>query len=279
MIVTLKTILGLADAKKIAIGAFNVAELEGIQSVLGAAEELGQPVIIQFVPIHEEYIKMETLGPIMVMMADKAAVPVCVHLDHCSDFDTIKRALDMGFSSVMYDGSMLSFEENAANTKAAVEIASGYGASVEAEIGAMDSEDGAAADSCYTEPDEAEKFVKLTGIDALACSFGTVHGLYKAEPKLDFPRIKEIRDKIGIPIVMHGGSGVSDEDFKKCIANGVRKINYYTYRAKKGGEYVKKKCMETEGPVFFHDITCWAREVMTEDIGHAMEVFSGISGK
>ena len=158
MRVTLKTILGLADAKKIAIGAFNVAELEGIQSVLGAAEELGQPVIIQFVPIHEEYIKMETLGPIMVLMADKAAVPVCVHLDHCSDFDTIKRALDMGFSSVMYDGSMLSFEENAANTKAAVEIASGYGASVEAEIGAMDSEDGAAADNCYRKFCETDRY-------------------------------------------------------------------------------------------------------------------------
>lgn len=279
MIVTLETILELADAKKMAIGAFNVTELEGIQSVLNAAEELGQPVIIQFVPIHEEYIKLETLGPIMVMMADKASVPVCVHLDHCGNFDMIKRALDMGFSSVMYDGSMYSFEENVANTKTAVEIASGYGGSVEAEIGAMNSEDGTAEDDSYTDPDEAEKFAKLTGIHALACSFGTVHGLYKAEPKLDFPRIKEIRDRIGIPIVMHGGSGVSDEDFKKCIANGVRKINYYTYRAKKGGEYVKKKCMETEGPVFFHDITCWARDVMTQDVRHAIEVFSGINGK
>lgn len=279
MIVTLKTILGIADAKKTAVGAFNVSELEGIQAVLGAAEKLGQPVILQFAPVHEEYIKLETLGPIMVMMAENATVPVCVHLDHCGDFDMINRVLDMGFSSVMYDGSMLPFEENVANTRAAVEIASKYGASVEAEIGAMNSEDGSAADDCYTEPDEAEKFVGLTGIDALACSFGTVHGLYKAEPKLDFPRIKEIHDKIGISIVMHGGSGVSDEDFKKCIANGVRKINYYTYRAKVGGEYVKKKCMETEGPIFFHDITCWAREAMMADIEHAMKVFSGISGE
>lgn len=275
MIVSMKTVLDIADAENMAIGAFNVTELEGIQAVLGAAEELGQPVILQFAPVHEEYISLKTLGPIMVLMADKAKVPVCVHLDHCDNFDMIREALDMGFSSAMYDGSMLPYEKNCAYTKAAVEIAQMYGASVEAEIGAMNSEDGKAQNDCYTDPKEAGNFVKATGIDALACSFGTVHGLYTAEPKLDFDRIEKIRETIGIPIVMHGGSGVSDEDFRKCIDRGVRKINYYTYRAKAGGEYVKQKCMETDGPVFFHDITCWARDCMKEDVLHAMRVFSG----
>lgn len=275
MIVSMKTILEIADAENIAIGAFNVTELEGIQAVLGAAEELGKPVIIQFAPVHEEYISLNTLGPIMVMMAEKATVPVCVHLDHCDNFDMIRNALEMGFSSIMYDGSMLPFEKNCAYTKTAVEIARMYGASVEAEIGAMNSEDGKAQNDCYTDPDEAKRFVDATGIDALACSFGTVHGLYTAAPNLDFDRIVKIREKIGIPIVMHGGSGVSDEDFRKCIERGVRKINYYTYRAKAGGEYVKQKCMETEGPVFFHDITCWARDCMKADVLHAMSIFNG----
>lgn len=275
MIVSLKAVLDIADAEKTAIGAFNVTELEGIQAVLEAAEELGKPVILQFAPVHELYISLKTLGPIMVMMAEKARVPVCVHLDHCGDFSMIRDALEMGFSSVMYDGSALSFEQNCANTRTAVEIAKRCGASVEAEIGAMNSEDGQAQDDCYTDPEEAKKFVEATGIDALACSFGTVHGLYKAEPKLDFGRIEKIRSLIGIPIVMHGGSGVSDEDFCQCISKGVRKINYYTYRAKAGGEYVKQKCMEAEGPVFFHDVTCWARDCMKQDVLHAMRVFTG----
>lgn len=275
MIVSMKTILEMADAENIAIGAFNVAELEGIQAVLESAEELGKPVILQFAPVHEAYISLDTLGPIMVLMADKAKVPVCVHLDHCDNFDMIRNALEMGFSSVMYDGSTLPFEKNCAYTKTAVEIAKLYWASVEAEIGAMNSEDGKAQNDCYTDPKEAKQFVEATGIDALACSFGTVHGLYTAAPKLDFERIVKIRESIGIPIVMHGGSGVSDEDFLKCIARGVRKINYYTYRAKAGGEYVKQKCMETDGSVFFHDITCWAKDRMKEDVRHAMRVFCG----
>lgn len=274
MIVTLKAILEIAEAQNIAIGAFNVAELEGLQAILEAAEEESQPVILQFAPVHEQYITLDTMGPILVMMAEKARIPVCVHLDHCDDFDMIRRALDMGFSSVMFDGSAMPFEKNCAYTKMAVEIADGYGASVEAEIGSMNSEDGKAADHCYTDPDQAQAFVKATHVDALACSFGTVHGLYTAAPCLDFDRIEQIRRETGIPIVMHGGSGVSDEDFHACIDRGVRKINYYTYRAKAGGEYVKKKCLEADGPVFFHDISCWARECMKEDVRHAIRVFS-----
>lgn len=274
MIVTLKSILEIAEVNDIAIGAFNVCELEGAQAVIEAAEQLGQPVIVQFAPVHSQYISFDLMGQILVMMADQAQIPVCVHLDHCDDFDLIRKALDMGFSSVMFDGSTMSFEKNCAYTNMAVELAAAYGASVEGELGSMNSEGGIAARTCFTDPDQAKEFVDRTKIDALACSFGTVHGLYTDKPNLDFERIEAIRHAARIPIVMHGGSGISAEDFRHSIRSGVRKINYYTYRAKVGGEYVKKKCMETNEPVFFHDIACWGRESMKEDVLQAMRIFS-----
>ena len=253
--------------------------------MLQAGEELNQPVILQFAPVHESIIPMSVIGPVMVMMAEKASVPVAVHLDHGDDLNMLKKALDMGFTSVMYDGSALSFEENAANTRIAVEMAGVYGASVEAEIGAMgrqefssigEGEEGEATEGCYTDPEQAEQFAEATGIDALACSFGTVHGLYLTEPKLDFDRISQIRSRTGLPIVMHGGSGVSDQDFRKCIENGVRKINYYTYLAKAGGMHVKEKAMEGSGYVFYHDVTLWGIEAMKKDVLHTIKVFSNL---
>lgn len=285
MLITMKAILELAEAKNIAIGAFNITSLEGIQAVLQASEKLNQPVILQFAPVHEAIIPMTVIGPIMLLMAERASVPVAVHLDHGDDLNVLKKALDMGFTSVMYDGSALSFEENAANTRIAVEMAGIYGASVEAEIGAMgrqefssigEGEEGEATEGCYTDPEQAERFVKTTGVDALACSFGTVHGLYLTEPKLDFDRISQIKSRIGLPIVMHGGSGVSDQDFRKCINNGVRKINYYTYLAKAGGMHVKEKAMESEGYVYYHDVTLWAIDAMKKDVLHTIKVFSNL---
>lgn len=280
MLVTLHSILKLADAKKIAIGAFNMTSLEGVQAALGAAEDLGQPVILQFAPVHGSIIDFSVIGPILVMMAEKAHIPVCVHLDHSDRFDDIKQALDMGFTSVMYDGSMLSFEENCANTSIAVEIAARYGASVEGEIGAMgvkEGEQGQSDSATYTKPEQAKEFVEKTQIDALACSFGTVHGLYRSKPNLDFERITNIRKEIGIPIVMHGGSGVSDEDYKKCIANGVRKINYYTYLAKNGGNAVREQCLKAKETVYFHDVTLWGIHAMKADVMHAIRIFSNLA--
>ncbi len=285
MLITMKAILELAEAKNIAIGAFNITSLEGIQAVLQASEELNQPVILQFAPVHEAIITMTVIGPIMLLLAERSSVPVAVHLDHGDDLSVLKKALDMGFTSVMYDGSALSFEENAANTRIAVEMAGIYGASVEAEIGAMgrqefssigEGEEGEATEGCYTDPEQAERFVKTTGVDALACSFGTVHGLYLTEPKLDFDRISQIKSRIGLPIVMHGGSGVSDQDFRKCINNGVRKINYYTYLAKAGGMHVKEKAMESEGYVYYHDVTLWGIDAMKKDVLHTIKVFSNL---
>ena len=285
MLISLEQILGIAEARKIAIGSFNITSLEVAQSVLGAAEELNQPVILQSAPGHSNLIAVNEIGPILVLMAEKSHVPVCVHLDHGETLEDVHQALEMGFTSVMYDGSALSFEENVANTRAAVEMAWDYGASVEAEMGFMGREEfasageeveGEAFSGVYTDPEQAKEFVEATQIDALACSFGTVHGIYMQEPCLDFDRIKAIKDKINKPIVMHGGSGVSDEDFKKCIANGVRKINYYTYLAKEAGEVVRDKCAKAKENLFYHDIMLWGMEAMKKNAKHAISVFSNL---
>lgn len=275
MLVTLNRVLEYAEAHGQAIGAFNVCTLEHLEAVLAAAEESKQPVIIQFVEVHEPYMSLDVMGPIMVMMAEKASVPVCVHMDHGQNIEYIHRGLEIGFSSVMYDGSMLPLEQNIANTKMVVEMAEAYDVSVEAELGAMGG-NGTTNASNYTDPDEAQKYVEATGIDALACSFGTIHGLYISEPKLDFDLISEIRKKTGVPIVMHGGSGVSPEDFRECIKRGVRKINYYTYAAKAGGAAVKKLVNEAgDGNVFYHDVAVAGRAAIKEDIMSAIAVFSG----
>lgn len=282
MIVTLDRLLDIANAKNKAIGSFNVTGLEQIQAVLEAAEEENEPVILAFAQVHEEEgtIDLDTLGPIMVLMADLSPLPVCVHLDHCVDMSYLKKALDMGFSSVMYDGSALPLEENIANTKMAVEIAHSYGATIEGEIGVMSghtlNNDGVVEnreqnEDMYTDPQMAHDFVQETGIDCLACSFGTVHGLYTTEPKLNFPLLEELNATLGVPVVMHGGSGVSEEDFHRCIDRGVRKINYYTYMAKAGAQAATS--YPNDGTVLFQDVVYAARQAMKADVLTAIKTF------
>lgn len=275
MLVTLKNILNLAEAKRIAVGSFNTPNFESLQAVISAAEELNSPVIIMHAQVHEEMglCKMEEIAPIMLFIADRASVPVCVHLDHGTSMDYVKRGLDLGFTSVMYDGSEESLEVNRANTSMIVENATKYGASVEAEVGSMGAREGGGegGGSIYTDPDLAKQFAEDTGIDALACAFGTAHGIYLNEPKLDFDRVEKIKSKISVPIVMHGGSGVSEEDYRRVIKCGVRKINYYTYMAKAGGEAVSKMT----NAVFFHDMACAAKDAMKADVSRAIKIFRG----
>lgn len=274
MLVTLKEILKSAEENKCAIGSFNTPNMTSAQAVIAAAEELQRPVILMHAQVHEEMglCKMEDITPVMLHFAKKASVPVCVHLDHGTDLDYIKKGLTLGFTSVMYDGSCLLAEENTENTRIAVKEALKYGASVEAEIGSMGSrEGGEAAASVYTEPDAAVQFVNDTGIDALACAFGTAHGFYKAEPKLDFERLSKIHSLISVPIVMHGGSGVSERDYREVIKRGVRKVNYYTYMAAAGGEAVSGKSYKQ-----FHDALLDGKAAMEENVKKAIRVFSGL---
>ena len=289
MLVTMKKILEDAKEKKYAVGAFNVPNLESIQAVISAAEELNVPVIIQHAEVHENLITMQEIGPIMLDYAKRASVPVCVHLDHGASFDLCVQAIRLGFTSVMYDASAKSYEENFEETKEMVKIAHAAGVSVEAELGhiftsavgggegrgAVGAEDFESLEDCYTDPDTAKAFVEGTGVDALAISFGTTHGVYLTEPKLDLNRITEIKNKIDIPFVMHGGSGVSDEDFKTSIQNGITKINYYTYSAMAGGNKVREFINDAEGEkVFFHDIIAAGKAAMKENVKAAMKVFS-----
>lgn len=286
MLVTLKEIMELAEEKNIAIGAFNASGLEAIEAELAAAEELNLPVIIQFAQCHEPWIPLTTIGPIMVEMAKKATVPVCVHLDHGETLDYLQKALEIGFTGIMYDGSVLPYEENLANTRRAVEMAKKYGASVEAELGSMGKREsgtgseGAGVDDdtkIYTDPYLAASFVAETGIDALACSFGTTHGIYLTEPKLDFDVVRNVRKECNnIPVVMHGGSGVSTEDYHKAVDAGVRKINYFTYMDKSGGQAVEKYLCELKDgePRFFSSIFMVARDAMKENVKSAMQVFA-----
>ena len=278
MLITLKNILKMAESKDMAIAAFNVTSLEGVLAVIEAAEDEDTPVILQFANVaHSKYISLEDIGRVMVAFADKSKVPVCVHLDHGNNFDEIKRALDLGFTSIMYDGSELSLKQNIANTKYAKILADEYGASIEAELGSMGTEgDNENILGAYTDPEVARVFVNETGIDALAASFGTVHGIYKSRPNLDFDIISGIRKLSGIPVVMHGGSGISDSDFKKCIDCGVRKINYYTYAAKYAGDAVRDMVKDKTGNIYSHDILVEIRRNMVKTYKETIRVFKNI---
>lgn len=276
MIVNLKNILKIAEAEGCAVGSFNTPNFESLRAVINASESLKQPVIIMHAQVHEKMglCKMEEIAPIMLFMAERANVPVCVHLDHGTDLDYVRRATELGFTSVMYDGSEQSLDINRANTCIIKEIAERKNISVEAEVGSMGAREAGSGggESIYTDPEAAAEFVKSTGIDALACAFGTAHGIYLKQPKLDFERVRKIKSMINVPIVMHGGSGVSNEDYKKVISCGVRKINYYTYMAKAGGEAVDKMADRT----FFHDIAAAAEQGMKENVKAAIRVFSGL---
>ena len=281
----MKEVLQIAETRSIAIGSFNTPNLEAIQAVVGAAEELELPVIIQFAQCHESWIPLDVIGPIMVQAAKRARVPVCVHLDHGETLDYLEMALELGFTGIMFDGSTLSYEDNLKSTKLAVKMATNTGATVEAELGSMGRRESGSGDATganddtkiYTDPEQASVFVKETGIDALACSFGTTHGIYLTEPKLDFDVVKNVRTLTEkIPVVMHGGSGVSKEDYRKAIAAGVRKVNYFTYMDKSGGNAADTYLSGLNGdePRFFSAISMAARDAMKENVKKAMKMFA-----
>ncbi len=275
MLVSLKEILKLAEARKIAIGSFNTPNLESLLAVLKAAEEMNEPVIIMHAQLHEDIgiCKLDEIGPIMVYMAERSNIPVCVHLDHGTDLSYVKKALDIGFTSVMFDGSEDSLEENFANTSIVVEMASRYGASVEAEVGSMgERADGYGdhhGESIYTDPELAREFVAATGVDALACAFGTVHGLSTKELKLDYERISMIKNVVDVPLVMHGASGLTEEEFREVINRGIRKINYYTSTSKIAAEVVSKKSYTQ-----YHDMVVDATNAIKEDVKNAIAIYT-----
>lgn len=285
MLVNLKDIIAIAENKNVAIGMFNATGFDSIQAIIAAAEELNQPVILAHAEVHNVYNDISIVGPAMIAAAENAKVPVCVHLDHGTSLEMIYRALRIGFTSVMIDASALPYEENLALTKNVTEMAHAMGVSVEAELGRLvtgeagsKEEENAAplkAEDYYTCPEEAEAFCKATGVDALAIAFGTAHGFYNAQPKLDYTVIEKVKAATGLPLVMHGGSGVSEEGFRKSIEAGIKKINYYSYMSKAGYEAAAKEIASGKTS-YLHDVEYAAMKAMKEDVKKAIKVFAGL---
>ena len=229
---TLKEVLKEANDLNMAVGAFNTHNLEMLPAIIKAAVKEKTPVIVQTSCGTANYIGHKNLVSICKSMADEYGAEVVLHLDHAKDYDEIRKAIDAGYSSVMFDGSSLSLKENILGTKRVVAYAKKYGVSVEAELGTVGgTEDGIAVaqdEVRYTDPADAVEFVKQTGIDALAVAIGTNHGQYKSKTNINFERLKEIKDVVDIPLVIHGGTGVKEEDVKKVIDLGIRKFNVGT---------------------------------------------------
>ena len=231
MLVTLKDILADARANHYAVGAFNVIEDIMLRTVLETAEAQEAPVIVMGLAADLEGAGWVYIAGLAKLAAEYHNIPVCLHLDHCYDLDYIAQAVDHGFTGVMYDGSSLPFDENVKMTKAAVDIAHPHGVSVEAELGHVGGSDLAETrhvESILTEADEVTKFVELTGVDALAVSIGTGHGVYRSEPTLNIERLVELTEATDVPLVMHGGSGTPDDQVRNAVANGITKVNVFT---------------------------------------------------
>jgi fructose-bisphosphate aldolase class II len=233
MLVNLQRILSAAQAEKYAVGSFNVYSYETIKGVFESMEELQRPAVVAFGEKYLENMDFEIVADIVKHFGNKTPLPVVLHLDHCKDKQNIYRAAKAGFTSVMYDGSAYSYEKNVKNTREVTQFAHACDISVEAELGSlaagMKSHEGEASDrEIYTDPNQAADFVAQTQVDALAISIGTVHGLYKGIPKIRVDILKEIKDKVSIPLVLHGGSGTPEDIIRNCIANGICKINVNT---------------------------------------------------
>ncbi|HDR4895686.1 TPA: class II aldolase [Bacillus cereus] len=229
-LVKMKDILIKENQENYGVGAFSVANMEMVMGAIQAAEELRSPLILQIAEVRLNHSPIHIIGPLMVAAAKKATVPVAVHFDHGMTFGKIKETLEIGFSSIMFDGSHYPLEENIQRTKEVVELAKQYGATVEAEIGRVGgSEDGSEdIEMMLTSTKEAKRFAEETAVDALAVTIGNAHGMYNGDPDLRLDRLQEINGIVDIPLVLHGGSGISPEDFKQCIQHGVRKINVAT---------------------------------------------------
>jgi tagatose 1,6-diphosphate aldolase GatY/KbaY len=226
-----KSMLLEAQRGGYAVGAFNVENMEMAQAVIWAAEKLKSPVILQTSVSTAKYTGYDLIRAIVQTLAEQAAVPVALHLDHGDKLESVELALRCGFSSVMIDSSKLPFEENLAAAHAAVLAAQPYGIPVEAELGKVGGkEDDHEAHGApqYTDPAEAVRFVAESGIDSLAVAIGTAHGVYKAEPRLDVERLSQIRQVVSLPLVLHGSSGLTDEAVRECVARGICKVNFAT---------------------------------------------------
>lgn len=252
-LVKMKDLLKRAEEKNIGCGAFSVGNMEMVKGAIRAAEELNTPIILQIAEVRLKNSPLHLMGPMMVQAAKEAKVDVAVHLDHGLTFETVDKALELGFTSVMLDASTLPFEENIAKVKTVVEKARKYGATVEAELGLVGgSEDGSCDHGIRcTDPYDAVVYARETGIDALAVAIGNAHGNYPVAPTLAFDVLEKIHEKVDIPLVLHGGSGITDKDFQRAISLGIRKVNIATASFNSLTAHVEKYMASTDKHNFF----------------------------
>lgn len=273
-LVTMKKLLEQASREKRGVGAFSVGNMEMVKGAVKAAEELDTPIILQIAEVRLGHSPLALMGPMMVQAAREANVDVAVHLDHGLTLETVRKALELGFTSVMFDSSAYSFEENIERTRQVVNLARKYGATVEAELGLVGgSEDG----SCdygirCTDPEDAKVFCRRTGIDALAVAIGNAHGNYPVAPKLAFDVLEKIHENTDVPLVLHGGSGITDADFQKAISLGIVKVNIATASfnslTRRAEEYLR-----TEGAHNYFELNTAMVQGTYENVKHHIEVF------
>lgn len=276
MLVNLNEVLKKAQKGKYAVGLFNTTDTDMLQAVIEAAEESNSPVILGTAEVLLPYGELKLIAPSVIAAAKSAKVPVVVHYDHGLTFDRCIEALKLGFSSIMFDGSAKPYEQNIAETREMVKIAHAFGATVEGEIGHVGEaakEDNLLTDM-YTTPEEAKVYLEATGVDALAVAIGSAHGVYKKKPMLNIERLKEISGAVKVPLVLHGGSGLSDDDFKNTIRNGIAKVNIFTdlclagERAMKDGEEKKLGYLETRNLKVNY---------IKEAVKHKMDLFGSVN--
>ena len=279
-LVTTKQLLLDAQKGGYAVGAFNVENMEMVQAVVAAAEELRSPVIMQTTPSTVKYANLNYFYENVKVAAQESSVPVVIHLDHGDSFELAMQAYRTGYTSIMIDGSHEGFEDNIALTSAVVKACHPGEVPIEAELGKVggkeDDLDGGEGDP-YTNPQEAAEFVERTGIDSLAVAIGTAHGVYKGVPKLDFSRLSEIRKAVSIPLVLHGTSGVPDEDVAECIKRGICKVNYATdlrIAFTKGINQVLKENPDTIDPKKYN---AKGREEVRKYVMHKMKICQSIA--
>ena len=277
MLVNLNEVLRDAREKKYGVGLFNTTDTDMLEAVISAAEELRAPVIIGTAEVLLPAGELQLIAPSILAAARRASVPVVLHYDHGLTFARCMEALQLGFSSVMFDGSAGDYAKNVADTREIVRIAHAFGATVEGEIGHVgqaDANDNDAKD-LYTKVSEALEYANATGVDALAVSIGTAHGAYKSKPKLDLERLSEIRAALEIPLVLHGGSGLTDDDFRSSVACGISKINVFTDLCLAGNRAMKEGIEEG---LAYLDIRNRKVALMREEVKKKMLVF-GCAGR
>ncbi|WP_312229689.1 ketose 1,6-bisphosphate aldolase [Pseudescherichia sp.] len=283
-------LISLADGLKharvhqYALGAFNVLDTHFLRALFAAAKQQRSPFIINIAEVHFKYLSLDTLVEAVKYEAARHDIPVVLNLDHGLHFEAVVQALRLGFTSVMFDGSTLDYEENVRQTREVVKMCHAVGVSVEAELGAVGGDEGGALyghadEAFFTDPAKARDFVDRTGIDALAVAIGNSHGKYKGEPKLDFARLEAIRQQTGLPLVLHGGSGISDADFRRAISLGIHKINFYTGMSQAALAAVDRS-MTARDQIYdeFAELMLSIEQAITDIVAEQMRIF-GSEGK